>query len=274
MKKVLMVVALVGMFAAPAFAGIAPLNPTVLDNSFVQQTNLNTKVNPVVPRGTLLGYLQNDPGNAYDHMLGQFGLDGPASYLPGASPYMAPGAFLLNDVTLAPNYTAISGAQLLWYNNTLTATQLSQPVTIAFFSNPGGNWTSVGATIAAFAYPTVGVGFYIGGFSFPQITVPASGNFWMAVAFGGGGGAATQMFGGPGGQMDGDAPTSTGGVAQNARFRGSAQTFGQYGFIPGSPISSPIASGHMNFTLQGKPEPATIGLLAIGGLLALRRRKA
>jgi hypothetical protein len=270
MKKVLMVVALVGMFAGPAFAGIAPVNPTVLDSSYVQEVNMNSKVNPVAPRGTLLGYLQNDPNNAYDHMLGQFGLDGPASYLPGASPYMAPGAFILNDVTLAPNYTAISGAQLLWYN-TPGATAANQPVTIAFFSNPGGNWTSVGATIAAFAYPTVGVGFFIGGFGFPQIVVP--GDFWMAVAFGGGGGAATQMFGGPGGQMHGDAPTSTGGVAQNARFRGSAQTFGQFAFVPGSP-ASPIASGHMNFTLQGKPEPATIGLLAIGGLLALRRRKA
>ena len=272
MKKVLMVVALVGMFAGPAFAGISPVNPTVLDNSYVQQTNLNSKVNPVAPRGTLLGYLQNDPGNAYDHMMGHYGLDGPAAYLPGASPYMAPGAFLLNDVTLAPNYTAISGAQLLWYNNTLTATAPNQPVTIAFFSNPGGNWTSIGATIAAFAYPTVGVGFFIGGFTFPQIVVP--GDFWMAVAFGGGGGAATQMFGGPGGQMNGDAPTGAGGIPQNARFRGSAQSFGQFGFVPGSPLGSSIASGHMNFTLQGKPEPATIGLLAIGGLLALRRRKA
>lgn len=270
MKKALMMLALVGLVAGPAMASMAPLNPTVLPNGMTSSVELSGSVsNPTLPRPGPFSYKPNDPIHAYDNMWDGSGqIFGPAAYVGGASPYIGSGTFLFDDVTLAPGYTAVSDVQFLFYQ---AGGRIDgcQNMTIAFFSNPGGNDTSIGATIAAYAYTSVSCGFFIFTAGFPQTVVPQ--DFWIGFRLTGSplSPQGTQLLGSFG-HTNGQAGS---GTNPTALHRGSGDSI--QAFFNGASISV-TSVGQVMMAMNGKgiPEPATIGLLAVAGVLALRRRKA
>lgn len=269
MKKALVMLALVGFVAGPAMASMAPLNPTVLPNSMTATAELGGTPSNPQPRPGPFSYKPNDPIHAYDNQWGNFGVLGPAAYVAGASPYIGSATFLFDDVTLAPGYTAVSDVQFLFYQAG-GRIDSCQNMTIAFFSNPGGNDTLIGATIAAYAYTNVSCGFFIFTAGFPQTAVPQ--DFWIAFRLTGSplSPQGTQLLGSfshtNGQAADGGSTNPT------ALHRGSGDSV--QAFFNGASFS--VSSvGQVMMALNGKvPEPATIGLLAVAGMLVLRRRKA
>ena len=269
MKKALMMLALVGLVAGPAMASMAPLNPTVLPNSMTSVVEIGGSPSNPQPRPGPFSYKPNDPVHAYDNQWGNFGILGPAAYVAGASPYIGSATFVFDDVTLAPGYTAVSDVQFLFYQYG-GRIDSCQNMTIAFFSNPGGLDTSIGATIAAYAYTNVSCGFFIFSAAFAQTALPQY--FWIAFRLTGSplSPQGTQILGSLS-HTDGQAADG-GSTNPTALHRGSGDSV--QAFFNGASFSV-VSAGQLMFAMNGKvPEPATIGLLAVAGVLALRRRKA
>jgi hypothetical protein len=221
-------------------------------------------------------YAPNDPEHVYDNMPTEFGVRGPSTYTLALYNY---GSFIIDDVHLKPGTTAISAVNLLYYNPGAGPTHT---VIVAFFSNPGGADTSVGLTITAFAFAPI-TGFILFTGTFPQIAVPQ--DMWMGVAHIAAG--PTLMLGGSqpvdgvlgtgvdfvfshtGGSMYTITNTIPNSALSSARWIGDG-----HGFLASSAGSITYIGGNWHRALVGVPEPMTIGLIGLGGLLVLRRRRA
>lgn len=279
MKKTLVIAALVGLVAAPAFAGLAPLNITpivVPAEGNVTLTSLDGTPRDGLPGGgQLAGYKPNDPANMYDNMWGDpFGplLGGPAQYNAGSSPYLGGGTFVFDDIHVPQNdvgYWTATTLRWLWYNPGAIGNCQGgvQNVTVLFFSNTASNGT-LGATIVGYQFTGVQCGFFIGQFSIPPTQLPK--DAWIGIRHATPG--VTQVLGSAGSHVDGDAATGSGSLP-GAQFQGTGGS--AMWFFDGASFFTSSA-GKLMLTITGTkiPEPATIGFLALGGLLVLRRRKA
>lgn len=271
MKKVLVAALLAALVATPAMAGLAPPSPTnpTRVGAFTPY-NLN---GDVTPRG--FPYDSNDPNDVYDNglFIGGFS-NGPSTFYAGGIIDLPAGAFLCDDITLKPGTTAIGSAGtgsggIDWVYNNSYAGSGSHNVTLAFLNNPGGNDTSLGSTIAAFTFgggaPN---GYFLLSAGLPQFAVGVT-DIWVCIAHS----VPTRHF------FSGNPVDGTPGTANPAAlYDGSSDNllvvFG--GGATGAFSGSGAALANANWALQGSiiPEPSVAGLLAIGGLLALRRRKA
>jgi hypothetical protein len=274
MKKFLMVAALVGMVAAPAFAGLAPESAGVENMPTVQMSAGRSAV-----------YAPNDPAHVYDMMTTEIG--GPENIVYQVTQNPASGAFC-NLVHLKPGATSISSIHMVIDQRLATS---PWTFSIAFRNDVGG-----AAPIGSFlttqslgfsahyivggmpfggASPTVfqfGLGAISANVSQQSVWACVQGSQAFRVRTGNtnGPGLNTEQHGNPG---DGT-PTSFYIGSGSGIY---ASSFG-VGIASASLMSSftfgaPNRVGNWHMALGGAPEPATIGLLALG-LLALRRRRA
>lgn len=264
MKKALVIAALVGFVAAPAMAG---LTPHQMPSSAVSMVDLGSKSDPT-PRATPspFGYKPNSPLSPYDNNWGDpFGplVGGPAAYGSAASPYIGGSTFVFDDVVMTGSAT-ITNINWTFYNPGACGTS-GHIITIAFFSQPGPY--TIGATLAGYS-ATFNCGFFYAGLDISTLPAVLPQNFWIAFKHNTGG--LTQVFGSAGLPVNG-APHTSPSVPSTVLFRGSG----------GAPMvffntlygSAALGSGQLMVWLT-TPEPTTIGLLVLGGLLVLRRRKA
>lgn len=270
MKKLLVIAALVGLVAAPAFAGLTPVNfqPRVMSMDNVEIQDVTTG-DGGTPRPGPLSYKPGGPDIMYDNMWNSSPLFGPGVYSPGASPYLGGSTFLIDDIHVRPdnnnpaNTFTLNTMQWLWYNPGAVGQCGGQrfPVTVLFFEDAGG---TLGSFITGVQYPSVGCGFFIGRFGITGgVQLPK--DFWIAIRHNVPG--VTQLLGSAGSFSHLDPGAGIWpqiGTGTNAML-----------FFDGTSFFSSTA-GSLMMTIYGAkiPEPATIGFLALGGLLALRRRKA
>lgn len=270
MKRAILAACLAALVATPAMAGLASLNPMQITGT-VGYDIANQQPGP---RG--FPYASNNPNGVYDNMLSVPGLTQPApsTFYAGGILDLPAGAFMCDDITLAPGTTFIGSAGtgsggLDWvFNNSTQGTGLHN-VTIAFLSNPGGNDTSLGATIAAFSFGGgIPNGYYVFTAGLPVFNVPTA-DIWLCIAHS----VPTRHF------FSGNPVHGTPGTADpTALYQGSSDNL----FLVLSTAGATLFTGgtapallNNNWALQGGvPEPSVAALLAIGGLLALRRRKA
>jgi PEP-CTERM motif-containing protein len=271
MKKFLMVVALVGMVAAPAFAGLAPEAASSTAMSTVQMTAGRSPV-----------YAANDPNHVYDMMTTEIG--GPENITYQVTQNTASGAFC-NLIHLKPGATSISSIHIVLDQRLATA---PWTFSIAFRNDVGGAapigsflttqslgfsaWYIVGGMPFGGASPTVFQ------FSLGSISANASQtNVWACVAGSAnfrvrtGNVSGNEVNGNPGDGTPASRYIGSGSGVYASSFGvgiGSASLMSSFTFAGGA---GQVGNWHM--ALGGAPEPATIGLLALG-LLALRRRRA
>ncbi|RMF84029.1 MAG: PEP-CTERM sorting domain-containing protein [Planctomycetota bacterium] len=178
-----------------------------------------------------------NPESLYDNGLSILG--GPSFWPTRATVTGVTSVLVVDDVHMA---AAGSITHAHWVGSLPAG---ANPITFAFFSNPGGADGTIGATIAAFAV-TISVGNW-GLFSLtvnhPAVAAPK--DIWMGIV-----GTATYTYGPLGGP----------GVPVGSSHSG---------------VSIPPISGNFHWALGGipVPEPATISLLVLGGLVSLRRRR-
>jgi hypothetical protein len=269
MKKALIVALLVGLVAAPAMAGLVPNPPTRVGNFTA------SPFGDVAERG--FPYDANNPADVYDNGIYISGFsNGPSTFYAGGIITLAAGVFMCDDVTLAPGATAIGTAGtgsggIDWVFNNYYAGPGSHNVTIAFFSNPGGNDTSLGATIAAFSFGGgVPNGYYLLSAGLPLFATP--GDLWVCIAHSV---TTRHFFSGPAGNSDTDPGSANPAVTYNGSSDNLMLVLSTAGATLLTGGSAP-AEFDTNWALQGTfiPEPATAAILVLGGLVALRRRKA
>lgn len=275
MKKFLMVAALVGMVAAPAFAGLAPEAPS------------NSEITPYTmggPNPRSAAYAPNDANHVYDGMTTEAA--GPEDLIYQLRQNVASSA-ICELINLRPGATQISSIHMI-IDNRLGAAG-ARTMSIAFRNNVGG-----AAPVGSFL-TTASLGFsawYVfGAMPFGAINLMTFnlGNFdanvtntsiWMCLQANydfrvrGGGFSGNETHGNPG---DGT-PTSlyigSGSGVMASLYPGgggigSASIFSTFtlAFTTGTRL------GAWHAALGGTPEPTTAALLGLLGLVALRRRK-
>lgn len=290
MKKFLIVTALVGMVAAPAFAGLAPERP--------QNEELVPYAIGAGPRS--VPYVENDAGHMYDNMGGFLApppapagtVVGPADILYQWTQGVASGA-VCNLIQLKPGASVISSAHVA-VDNRLAGTP--RTMSIAFRNNSGGAIGSflfdTGTLTAWYAFPGMPVGAVnLMTFTFPDVLVTQE-DVWMCFQATypfrlrgknqfPGGGPNTQVDGAPGDNFANNGAFFIGSGSGRLAWQtgggvgiGSASVLANNGYID-SPFPSPTGSriGNFHVSLGGVPEPATAALIGLVGLLSLRRRK-
>ncbi|HKQ50094.1 MAG TPA: PEP-CTERM sorting domain-containing protein [Phycisphaerae bacterium] len=274
MKKFLMVAALVGMVAAPAFAGLAP------------EPASSTTLNTVSMNASLRSpaYAPNDAAHVYDGMTTE--VAGPENLTYQVTQNPASGAFC-NLIHLKPGATSISSIHIVLDQRPATA---AWTWSIAFRNDVGGAapigsflttqslgfsaWYVVGGMPFGGAGPTL-FQFSLGAIS---ANVGATTSIWACVQ-------GTQPFRVRTGNVSGNEVNGNPGDGTPTSFyigSGSGVYASSYGVGIGS--ASLMSSftfaggagqvGNWHMALGGAPEPATAALLGLVGLVALRRRRA
>lgn len=273
MKKVLVAALLAALVATPAMAGLTP--PSIQNPTRVVNTSAYS-LDGAAPRG--YPYAPNNPLGVYDNMIvtaSGFG-NGPSTFTLGGIIDLPAGAFMCDDMTLRPGTTAIGSAGtgsggIDWVYNNAPQGAGVHGVTIAFFNNPGGADTTLGTTIAAFTFGTGGApnGYFLLSAGLPSFAVGTT-DIWVCIAHS----VPTRHFF-SGDPVDGAPGTANPGSLYQGSSDNIALVFGGT-VTPFFFSGSGAALANANWALQGSivPEPSVAGLLVIGGLLALRRRKA
>lgn len=287
MKKFLMIAAMVAMVAAPAMAGMVPFSSAGMDHRvFTDYQIKNVNQNPAygapsTDRG-LIGtpYVPNDPAAVFDNKSSFF-FSGPqtSGWWFGSS--FPAGIIYWDDFAPVANTTALT--ELKWdyfvasgVTSTATHTQFFK-VTTGTALAPNLNSSGFVFSFSLFGLPLSGpavwsvpidLGFLGVG------AIPANTQLWFGWTHFSGfgnptlsGGLNPVVNGNPG---DGN-PTAF--YVGDAGLRSCTQSGSSLSCtsltVPGL---GPIHNVHLAF--NGVPEPSVIGLLALGGVLALRRRKA
>lgn len=270
MKKAFGMIAVMGLVAAPLMAApLVHLGPDRVS----QEVLLGSPSNPGGSSGnrTPAGYA-NGTETLYDNMAGAFGVTGSSPFTVTA--IVGSATFILDDIHLNSTVASASLGAMHWlfYNPSGlgTAPISSTTDTIAFFSNPGGANTAIGATIAAFGV-TLGTGFILQTLNFGGSGLVLPKDSWVGFR-------KNQGF-----------VIYTGGGSPAAFGTASSQVGLAFGAFPSPGITSstvlPMSSigsfsspdtgnGSLHIAMDQFPEPASIALLTLGGLVALRRRRA
>jgi hypothetical protein len=249
MRKVFATLAVAMLMAAPAMAELS-MTPTVVDPSWITVTPIGEGLR------TTTMYV-NGTENLYDNMASAFGVTGSSPYTNGVTAGAA--TFVLDDMHFAAPSNTISHVHFLYYNPGAGGTLMSPSTDVlAFFSNPGGLNTAVGATLALYSFmaPT---GFFLFSLNISGAPAVVGQDVWMG--------------------YNKSLTTFWTGGGQPVTF-GTGTNIGALGFSP-TTISPSLfttfmgapAPGSLHWAVGGVPEPVTITLLAIGGLVSLRRRK-
>lgn len=250
MRKVVAMLAVAGLMAAPAMAELS-ITPTPVDPSWITMTPLDMGGGPL--RSTTM--YQNGTENLYDNMAGAFGGTGSSPYTGGIT--VGAATFVLDDLHFGAPTNIISHVHYIYYNPGQGGPSTD---VLAFFENPGGLNTQVGTTIAAFSF-MANTGFIVFSFNLSAAPVAVGQSIWMGMN------KSVLTFWTGGGQP------VTFGTGTNMLALGFSPTT-----ISPSMLSTAMgaaAPGSLHWALGGIaiPEPVGAGLLAIGGLIALRRRR-
>jgi hypothetical protein len=300
MKKFLMIAAMVAMVAAPAMAGMVPYQgPT---NGTVNQLNMadynvkNVYINPAYGsqgagnRGLIAApYAANDPAAVFDNMPVSFGFAGPGTSLWFYGSSFPAGAVYWDDMTPKAGTTSLTEMKWFWGDfGSYTSGTHTQFFQIAGSTVSGDvDLSNIIASFAISGLPALST--FFAAFSLPiDLTaifgpggVPAPGGQlwygWGHFSFVGN----PTMFGNGWPTVDG-----SNAFIQSGGSIGNPTAF----YVGNSGLRACLSSGtsltcfssvltfgsiySMNIAFNGVPEPSVIGLLAIGGLVALRRRKA
>lgn len=295
MKKFLVIAALVALVATPAMAGITP-----------ERANTNlpefsaTAVSGPTSGGRSAVYTMNSPDHVYDNY--QSTVSG-APVAPDDVIYSwsnkntTSGQNFLgqyNRLTLKPGATSITQLHLRIVTGREPGATL--PLQVAFYSTAGASGYGVGSFLQDTAANTAFYAFNLnnnGGapalFNYTlswtnPIVAPAGGNLWigfqsaMKFSLRGGWEQGTQVDGGNGDAL----PAAKYIGAGSGVFATGVGLLSASGITSGSAFitaftSSGVPTRYLNnfhLALGGVPEPTTAVLLALGGLVALRRRKA
>lgn len=273
MKKAFAMIAVMGLVAVPLMA--APLVQLSQDRTSFTEI-LGTPSNPQGTTGTRAQNAYDNDEVLYDNMWSAVnqgaGFLGTGSANLTLSVIAGSATFVMDDISLASSFSSASLGGLHWvfYNpggsggSGGTATGLSTTDTWAFFSNPGTG--AIGATIGAFQLTGIPTGFFVFTLDFSGSGLVLPKNSWIGFrkSFG-----TVAYLGGTGG----DAGASTQDIGLG---------FGSFP-SPGittalvSPVSAVGAGGtgggSLHIAMGLFPEPASAALLALGGLVALRRRR-
>ncbi|MFQ5489290.1 MAG: PEP-CTERM sorting domain-containing protein [Phycisphaerae bacterium] len=280
MKKILVCIALLGMTAVPALAEIQPGGTAQMD---------------LVPLGTdQTVALRNVPydglNEVYDNLPGQVGGPGVVQFATG----VAGGNWLFEDVTPSPlNATFDHLHMLIQGGNTGPAGTTTRTQVIGYFSNPGGANTANGGPLAttggAPAIFQYGLSVFTPGYaqfwslSHAPVATPnvmyAGFLAFDTVAYWGSAVPNNPLA--PGTSSLGGGiltPTISGGSTFVVTANGYSDAGPSFATASGGPaLGGPFpanTTGNLTIAIGFVPEPATIGVLALGGLLALRRRRA
>lgn len=296
MKKFLVIAALVAMVAAPAFAGVTPERA----NTNLPEFSATAVANDSGASARSAVYVKNSPDHVYDNYQST------VSGLPVApddviyswsNKNTTSGANFLgqyNRLKLKPGATNITQMHLrIVTGREIGPTTL--PLQVAFYSTAGSSGYGVGSFLQDTAANTAFYAFALTNPAAPAlfnytlswtnpIVAPANGNLWigfqssMKFSLRGGWEQGTQFDGGAGdalataryiGSGSGVFATGVGLLSASGITSGSA-------FVTAF-TSSGVPTRYLNnfhLALGGVPEPTTAVLLALGGLVALRRRKA
>ena len=287
MKKALACAVVLGLIAMPLSAApIVQLGPGATS----AQQLLGSPSNPGGMAGsrTTGGYV-NGTETVYDNMAGAFGVTGSTPFTVTAS--VGAPTMIMDDIHINSSLASasIGGMHWLYYNPGAPGTVLTTSLggtsgvtadTIAFFTNPGGANTAVGATIAAFGI-TAPTGFFLFTLNFAGSGLVLPKDSW--VGFRKNGAFTVYTGGAPGPAAFGSASSAIGlgfgtfptpGITSAAVLPiisvGSFTTTG----TPTSPgLPGGPQTGSLHIAFDNLPEPAAIALLSLGGLVALRRRR-
>lgn len=297
MKKFLMIAALVAMVAAPAFAGVTPER-----NSNYPEFTATAVAEGSGAAARSAIYTMNSPDHVYDNYQSSAGTPS-APVAPDDVIYSwsnkntTSGQNFLgqyNRLKLKPGATNITQMHLrIVTGREVGPTQL--PLQVAFYSTAGTSGFAVGSFLADTAANTAFYAFNLTNPAAPAlfnytltwtnpIVAPANGNLWigfqssMKFSIRGGLEQGTQVDGGPGDALptakyigSGSGVFATGVGLLSASGITSSMAF-KTAFT-----SSGVPTAYLNnfhLALGGVPEPTTAVLLALGGLVALRRRRA
>jgi hypothetical protein len=289
MKKFLVVAALVAMVAAPAFAGLAPV-PADRNLSNPQELTIGTDAGQ---RSAV--YVQNDAAHVYDNYWAGSGLNGPDDVAYSWANYSSTtgqnfGASF-QRMQLKPGATGFSSMHILANMPAGLNAPPTIPLQVAFYSTPAGSpigtfLNTVGLNSAFFIFNIPNSGFFNLRLTFPQVVAPANRDLWFGFAsagklrlrggsdnfnnqfdgnLGDGGNATARYIGGGNGVF---CTNSGGGLTSPSGCTTSFRTAFTSGGVPTSYL------GNWHLALGGVPEPSVAMLLGLGGLVALRRRKA
>jgi hypothetical protein len=299
MKKFLMIAAVIGLVAGQAMAGMVPYTGGSVPVQQLSSSSYNVKssyINPAYSqggvgggRGLLAGpYVPNDPAAVFDNMPVSFGFAGPGTSLWFYASSFPAGAVYWDD--FVPTAGTTSMTELKWFYGdfgSYTSGTHTQVFVVATGTPSAVNLTGVVASFALSGLPSLST--FFAAFSVPidltAIFGPGGipnpgGTLWY-------GWGHFSFVGNP--TMFGNGwPTVEGSNAfiQSAGAIGNPTAF----YVGNSGLRACLSSGtsltcfssvltfgsiySMNWAFNGIPEPSVIGLLAIGGLFALRRRKA
>jgi len=258
MKKALATVVVMGLAAAPLMAApaymIDPANTHALPLDQVDSSRSPT------------GYVNG--AETYDAMGNNAGGQNVIS----ASFTLGPTTWLFEDVTLPSSQAGSLGGMHFVFINPGATTAGVATHSFIFMTNPGGAGTAIGATIlnstgAGSFGALFGTGAALGTVNFTGAGIFLPQTFWVGLRVS----VTTGHQIGAGPVQSGSSTTALGtgfgtfGVGPSAPFvTGTAFT------IPSGFGSGGVVSMAMDFV----PEPAAACLLGLGGLVALRRRRA
>lgn len=267
MKKFLGSLAAVALFAAPAMAELAYQSITIPKGSYTIEIAPDVEVDDGTRHSPA-----NLAGNYNNLHLGHA----------GQTQYRIPnnaGAFVGDDLHMAGN--TVTGYRWVYSDPGAAASHTS---TMAFFNNgPADGGPLLGNTLTFSSGTATGLGAVFNVTGLPNATANNPGGGWLITV-----GLPTLTAAGNDLWVGFQSNSLTVGTPANLGLRGtnfgnnsppgnegvgSSHNLHFSGLTTSSPGTSFFSPGTGNFRQAALPEPAVAGLLALGGLVVLRRRK-
>ena len=260
MKRVILSLAIVGLVASGAYA-VDAVQPAPIAHFNVVGDSVRDLTLPPI-------YLEDTLGTSYFPTLGNYGDDLHTTY----------SAHPLVTNPIAVSNINLEGYDLGWYSADTDAGHGDHSFTVNFYANdPDDSTIDLTAPLFTHTFTEAGGAGVTGirntvvEFDNPVMNLPA--DLWMYVQFD----AAhpkTGML------IAADWPVNPFG-APSPTGSGAEYGFSHWWFITATPgltyfgpyVAAGDPPGNFLMSLYGTPEPATIGLLAMGGLALLRRRR-